>query len=65
MCVAASQVGLAPPQSDPVKQATQTCGEAEVMHSGVVPEQSLLLAHPSTTTVVGGAPDALPFPSDT
>jgi len=63
--VPASQVGLAPLQSEAVRQATHAWGADDVMQSGVVPEQSLLVAHPSTMTGVGGAPEALPLPSET
>jgi hypothetical protein len=62
--VPTSQVGRTPPQSLAARQPTQTCGETVVIHSGVVPEQSLLLAHPSTTIGVGGAPGPPPFPSE-
>ena len=63
--VAGSHVGVVPPQFALERQATQTRGDAVVRQYGVAPEQSALLAQPSTTIGVGGAPGPLPLPSET
>jgi hypothetical protein len=65
VCVPASQVGVLPLQSAGARQPTHTRGDAVVRQNGVAPLQFALLAQPSTTIGVGGAPGPPPLPSDT
>jgi hypothetical protein len=63
-CVAVLQTGVVPEQFVSDKQATQRRGDTLPRQSGVAPLQSLDCAHCSTSTLVGGAPEPLPLPSE-
>jgi hypothetical protein len=61
--VVPSQTGVVPAQFVSARQATQTRGETLPRQYGVAPLQSLVCAHCSTSTLVGGAPAPAPLPS--
>jgi hypothetical protein len=64
VCVDAEQTGVVPEQFEPVRQATQMRGDADVRQYGVAPPQSEFETHFSAKTSVVCMPVVAPSPSD-